>query len=173
MKTMAPPPAKLFGHYAGGVTRLVAYAADVTIAWFSFAIGAAATVAVLQLLLGSRVELSDAGPIGGTVLLVLWYFLYFFVPWSLSGKTPGMSLLGIRVVSRDGMPVTRTAAALRTLSLPLGILTLGLGYAGIVFGREHRALQDVIARTAVVYDWDARAARVRVLARNPMLTPEP
>jgi len=170
MTTAIPPSGRLFGHYAGGVTRLLAYGADVTIAWFSFAIGAAATVAVLQLLIGSRVELSDAGPIGGSIMLVLWYFLYFFVPWSLSGKTPGMALLGIRVVTRAGEPLGRGAAALRTLSLPLGILTLGLGYAGIVFGREHRALQDVIARTAVVYDWDARAARIRFLARHPLGT---
>jgi phage shock protein PspC (stress-responsive transcriptional regulator) len=33
-------------------------------------------------------------------------------------------------------------------------------------GREHRALHDVIAGTAVVYGWDARAARLRFLARE-------
>ena len=32
--------------------------------------------------------------------------------------------------------------------------------------REHRALYDVIAGTAVVYAWDARAARFRYLARQ-------
>ena len=32
--------------------------------------------------------------------------------------------------------------------------------------REHRALHDLIAGTAVVYAWDARAARLRFLARE-------
>jgi hypothetical protein len=34
--------------------------------------------------------------------------------------------------------------------------------------RERRALQDLIADTAVVYAWDARAARLRILARAPV-----
>jgi hypothetical protein len=32
--------------------------------------------------------------------------------------------------------------------------------------REHRALHDLIAGTAVIYSWDARAARLRFLARE-------
>ncbi|MGH3277214.1 MAG: hypothetical protein ACRDNZ_23155, partial [Streptosporangiaceae bacterium] len=32
--------------------------------------------------------------------------------------------------------------------------------------REHRALHDLIAGTAVIYAWDARAARLRFLARQ-------
>jgi len=32
--------------------------------------------------------------------------------------------------------------------------------------RERRALHDLIAGTAVVYAWDARAARLRFLARQ-------
>jgi len=42
---------------------------------------------------------------------------------------------------------------------------------GIVIGREHRALQDVLAGSAVVYDWDARTARLRFLARRPRTVP--
>jgi hypothetical protein len=55
---------------------------------------------------------------------------------------------------------------LRTLALPLSFLTLGLGFVGIVTNREHRALHDRIAGSTVVYDWDARAARLRFLARH-------
>jgi hypothetical protein len=36
--------------------------------------------------------------------------------------------------------------------------------------REHRALHDLIAGTAVVYSWDARAARLRFLAREAEMT---
>jgi hypothetical protein len=35
-----------------------------------------------------------------------------------------------------------------------------------VYQHERRALNDFIAGTAVVYDWDARAARLRWMARK-------
>jgi hypothetical protein len=54
----------------------------------------------------------------------------------------------------------------RSLTFPLGFLTLGLGFLGILVQREHRAVYDLIAGTAVVYAWDARAARLRFLARQ-------
>ena len=37
--------------------------------------------------------------------------------------------------------------------------------------REHRAPHDLIAGTAVIYAWDARAARLRFLARQAELAP--
>lgn len=44
--------------------------------------------------------------------------------------------------------------------------TFGMALLGILVQREHRALHDLIAGTAVVYAWDARAARLRWLARQ-------
>ena len=49
-----------------------------------------------------------------------------------------------------------------TLALPLSFLFLGLGFAGILLGDR----RDVIAGTAVIYSWDARAARLRFLSRG-------
>ena len=45
-------------------------------------------------------------------------------------------------------------------------LFLGIAFWGIIFQRERRALDDLIAGTAVVYSWDARAARLRWMART-------
>jgi uncharacterized RDD family membrane protein YckC len=58
---------------------------------------------------------------------------------------------------------------LRALVFPLSFLLLGLGFLGILVQRERRALHDLIAGTAVVYSWDARAARLRFLAREAEL----
>jgi hypothetical protein len=55
---------------------------------------------------------------------------------------------------------------LRTLGLGLTLLTLGIGFLGIIFQRQRRALNDYVAGTAVVYSWDARAARLRWIVRN-------
>jgi len=69
-------------------------------------------------------------------------------------------------VTTAGAPISGRQAVLRTVGLGLTLLTLGIGFLGIVFQRERRALDDFIAGTAVVYDWDARAARLRWMARQ-------
>ena len=59
----------------------------------------------------------------------------------------------------------------RALVFPLSFLLFGLGFLGILVQREHRALHDLIAGTVVIYAWDARAARLRFLARQAELAP--
>ena len=83
-----------------------------------------------------------------------------------------MAVLGIRVVKADGTTLPPSRAVVRTLAFPLSFLLCGLGFLGILVGREHRALHDVIAGSAVIYAWDARAARLRFLARQAELTAE-
>jgi uncharacterized RDD family membrane protein YckC len=55
-------------------------------------------------------------------------------------------------------------------AVTVSFLLFGLGFVGIVVQRERRALYDLIAGTAVVYAWDARAARLRFLAREAELS---
>ena len=57
-------------------------------------------------------------------------------------------------------------AVVRTLALPLSFLFLGLRFAGILLGDRRRALHDMIAGTAVIYSWGARAARLWFLSRG-------
>lgn len=153
------------GHYAGALTRLVAFVCDWLTAGALFTVGVAFLRFVVE-----TISLHHWSPGHYPVVLgaafVLWLFVWFAYPWSMSGKSLGMAVLGLRVVRADGSPADAKHAALRTITLPLGFLTLGIGFLGILFGREHRALYDRIAGTAVVYDWDARAARYRFLARQ-------
>ena len=153
------------GHYAGALTRLVAFVCDWLTAGALFTVGVAFLRFVVE-----TISLHHWSPGHYPVVLgaafVVWLFVWFAYPWSMSGKSLGMAVLGLRVVRADGSPVGAKHAALRTITLPLGFLTLGIGFLGILFGREHRALYDRIAGTAVVYDWDARAARYRFLARQ-------
>ena len=83
---------------------------------------------------------------------------------NIGGKTFGMALLGLRVVRRDGGMAGPRRAVVRTLVFPLSFLLCGLGFTGILLGNQRRALHDLIARTAVVYAWDARTAHLRFLA---------
>ena len=87
----------------------------------------------------------------------------FAYSWAASGRTAGMALFGVRVVRDDGTDASGRRAVVRTLAFPLSFLFLGLGFAGILVGGRRRALHDVIAGTAVIYSWDAKAARLRFL----------
>ncbi|HMJ03827.1 MAG TPA: RDD family protein [Conexibacter sp.] len=149
------------GHYAGPVSRLLAYAAD------TFLIGVLYTAGLALL----RFAIEAATPwtldVEGAIFAVgavAWAGLYWGSSWTGFARSPGMSLLGLRIVRADGTPLDRRHALLRLLAYPLGFLTLGLGFLGIVFGRTRQALYDHLADTAVVYDWDAEAARLRALA---------
>lgn len=153
------------GHYAGAATRLAAFAIDQGAATAIFAVASAVLTWAITLVTAGEVHWEPATWITG-VTYVVWLFLYYAYPWSVSGKTLGMALVGIRVVRADGSSAGARNAVVRTLALPLSFLTLGLGFLPIVVGRERRALHDVIAGTAVVYAWDARAARLRFLARQ-------
>ena len=70
-----------------------------------------------------------------------------------------MSVLGIKVVEREGPPVRPSHAAIRALVLPISIATV-VGMLGVVFDARQRALHDVAAKTAVVYDWGDRPAEL-------------
>ncbi|MGP0109323.1 MAG: RDD family protein [Acidimicrobiales bacterium] len=153
------------GHYAGAVTRLVAFGADVGASWGLFTVGAAALTFSIQLVTGAKFSLTGH-QLASLIALAVWEFLYFAYQWSLGGKTIGMAVLGIRVVRTDGMPIGPRQAVVRTLTLPLSFLLLGLGFIGILLNRDRHALHDRLAGTVVVYSWDARAARLRWLARQ-------
>jgi uncharacterized RDD family membrane protein YckC len=77
-----------------------------------------------------------------------------------------MATVGIRVVGAHGEPIGWGRAVVRTVTFPLAVVTLGLGFAIILVQRERRSIYDLIADTAVVYSWDAHGARLRRLARN-------
>lgn len=153
------------GNYAGAVTRLAAFVLDQAIVTTVYAFGVAALLWVLNLIFGSDLGSDSFTGLAG-IVFIFWWLLYYSYPWAVSGKTPGMATLGIRVVRADGSPATAKNAILRAMGLPLSFLTLGIGFLPIIFARRRRALQDKIGGTAVVYSWDARGARLRFLARQ-------
>jgi uncharacterized RDD family membrane protein YckC len=153
------------GHYAGAVSRLVAFAADIGASWGLYLLFSALLDFAVRLVSGHSYTLTNHR-IAAFSVLGVWLFLYFSYQWAVSGKTLGMALFGIQVVTAEGGPITPRQAVLRTIGLALTLLTLGIGFLGIVYQRERRALDDFVAGTAVVYDWDAKAARLRWLARG-------
>lgn len=170
MKQREPEPS-LLGHYAGPATRAAAYFVDMAISLGAFALVISVTLFLLNLTVQTDLSQSSGPAWLWATLLLLWEWLYFGGSWAASGKTSGMALLGLRVVARDGAPLDPWRGILRAPYLLASFFTFGLGFVGIVIGREHRALQDVLAGSVVAYDWDARTARLRFLARRHPETP--
>ena len=158
------------GNYAGAVSRLVAFAADIGISWGLYSLGVAGVTLFTSLVSGHSFS-NAKHRLLALVVVVVWEFIYFTYQWAVSGKTLGMAIFGIKVVSAEGAPIGFKAATIRTITLPISIFFFGIGLIGIIVQRERRAFHDLCAHTCVVYAWDARAARLRWLAKNDPATP--
>jgi uncharacterized RDD family membrane protein YckC len=158
------------GHYGGPVARLLAFVVDSLVVTLAYT-GAGATLDWLARILFDRSVVGRVSPWVSAVLLATWLLVYFFGCVAVAGRTPGQALVGLRIVTRDGDTLSPLAALVRTLCMPVSFLLLGLGLVGIVIGREHRALHDVVAGSAVVVDFGDRPAELpgplsRFLARQ-------
>jgi uncharacterized RDD family membrane protein YckC len=144
------------GHYAGAVSRATATALDLLLIATTFTIG----LAGVNLLTTSFWGVSVRRALPATIAVVVLAFCYVFGFLAIAGRTPGQGIVGLRVVRSDGSPI-RAGNALRwVVAFPFSVVPAGLGFVPIVFHREHRALHDLIAGTAVVYDWGERPAEL-------------
>jgi uncharacterized RDD family membrane protein YckC len=166
-----PPPAPLSappnmrGDYAGFASRFIAFVFDCVLSIAVFELVLAAISFAASVLTGTSIHF-NRGYLWVVLAFFAWEFVYYAYFWTASGKTPGMVIIGVQVVGQDGSHVGTQRGLVRTLAFPLSFLLLGLGFLGILLGRDRRALHDLIAGTAVVYAWDAREARLRSLARE-------
>jgi uncharacterized RDD family membrane protein YckC len=76
--------------------------------------------------------------------------LYHLIGWRLRGQTIGKWLLGIRVVSLGGGPLTLGQSFSRVVGYFLSALPLDLGFLWIL-GPERRGFHDYFAKTEVIY----------------------
>ncbi|TNM47236.1 RDD family protein [Nocardioides albidus] len=146
------------GRYAGPVSRAAAIAIDVAVVLATYSLG----VGLAGFLMEALFDVSIAEGTGtvASVVLIGWGASYVAAATAVAGRTVGKAIVGLKVVSRDGQPLRPSAAVLRVLVFPLSTSLLGLGLLLVVQRRDHRALHDLIARTAVVYDWGDRPAQL-------------
>jgi uncharacterized RDD family membrane protein YckC len=139
----------LQGRPAGLITRAIANVVDLGIV-FAVIAGTYVVWAGLKLL---RQGASFTRPTPGFVAAFLFgtfiHVVYFAGAWTVSGRTYGDQLMGLRVVDRNGHTLGFGFALLRAVLCVL--FPLGLLWSGV--SREHRSLQDLIVRTSVIHDW--------------------
>jgi len=150
-----PAEARAIQHTHAGLVSRVA-AASVDLAFVSVAVGGVVLARsvwryffggsnVIELQWPSQLTLAA---LGGVVLC-----LYLTWGWARTGRTLGKRVLGLALTRITGERVGWPIAALRAISYV--VFPLGLLWSGI--STSNRSLQDLVFRTAVVYDW--RGAR--------------
>ncbi len=82
----------------------------------------------------------------GQAILAILYFTYF---WATTGRTFGEQMLGLRVVREDGSHVRGGRAFARSVLT----VVFAIGVLWVLVSKRNAAIQDLICRTAVVYDW--------------------
>jgi uncharacterized RDD family membrane protein YckC len=153
----------LRGHYAGFVTRLMAFLVDITIVSAIYSLIAVATQAIGGFFQRDvAVMISEESWLGlltsaAAAIFPLIYNVFF---WSLTGQTPGKAVMGIRVYTANGDPITPRRAILRYIAYWLSAALLFAGFLLALVDNRRRTLHDKLTGTVVVYDWEARVHKI-------------
>ena len=152
----------LQGQRAGIVSRGLAFAADIGIAFLIYVLIGGAFSVLWDLLSSNKVDIPQL-PGWANALAIFWILvIYLALGWGSTGRTIGKQLMGLRVVRSDGRSLTPRQAFVRALFC-------AAFYPGLLLAlvdRRNRSVQDVACRTVVVYDWIPEAARPRRLAAD-------
>ncbi|HET7554716.1 MAG TPA: RDD family protein [Gaiellaceae bacterium] len=136
--------------FAGVASRGLALVVDGLLAQAAFLVAAASVGLVLGLAGGLRPGWLEGTLAGGGWLLVVG--AYFALFWAGTGQTPGMRLLGVRVLAPSGETPSLRRAVVRAVGLVLAIIPLGAGFLPALVDSRRRALPDYLAGTSVTYE---------------------
>ena len=135
---------------AGLVTRALAIGADGALVAAAFF----AATAIFDFAVSAFAEFDRSTTFAivlGTVFLVSLSAGYLFFFWTLTGQTPGMRFLGVRLDDYDGTPhLSPRTATKRLFGLVVAVLPLGAGFLPVLWSDRRRGLHDRIARTEVI-----------------------
>ncbi len=142
--------------YGGLAARGVAILADALLVHVVFLV-AAASIALIESLVGAF----HSGWLTGSLLGAAWavvVVVYFVLFWSVTGQTPGMRLMALRVLTGSGAPPSIWRALVRFAALIVAIIPFFAGFVPVLFDDRRRALQDYVAGTTVVAERSSAAA---------------
>jgi uncharacterized RDD family membrane protein YckC len=144
------------GEYAGIVSRGIAFFIDAAVVVVLCTVGFEFAVTVLSTIGVAHASVTfSANAIGFLIGVPIVFVAYCAASWVLIGRTPGMFLLGVRVVRPDGHSPRTGRSVVRALAYWIsGILMLG--FIWIMFDKRRQGFHDKIAGTFVVYDWRGR-----------------
>jgi uncharacterized RDD family membrane protein YckC len=135
--------------HAGFLSRALAYVIDGVFVNLGFT----ALIALVTLVDNAFGGGADGGSsfaiaVGSTAWVAIGSS-YLVLFWALAGQTPGMRFVGVRL-SSGRLPLRRGFR--RLLGLYLSVVTLGIGFLGVVFRETRRGWEDRFAGVDVLYD---------------------
>jgi uncharacterized RDD family membrane protein YckC len=137
--------------YAGIVTRAVAFVVDLLVLNGILFGGALAVGLVIEAFGKFSVHLDLGGALLAAAVWSLACATYFTAWWSLTGQTPGMRALGIKVLTVTGDRLPARRGLLRVIGMAIAAIPFFAGYLLILVRDRRQGLHDLIARTQVVY----------------------
>lgn len=143
---------ELQGLRAGFVSRILALAIDFAVLIvIGFLIDGFIAV-ILWVTTGRPFSLLHPSHILWDIVAFVVASAYFGYSWSTTGRTVGEQVFGLRTV---GLRRPRLEAA---LAYPRGAITVifPIGLLWIIVSSTNSSIQDLIFRSAVVYDWSYR-----------------
>jgi uncharacterized RDD family membrane protein YckC len=144
----------LQGRTAGFVTRLFAYVADIVVLAGIIALGG--WIAVLIDTVFEKMGLNPNVDIASIyVFLIPWIMgFYFVVFWSLTGRTIGKWIMGLKVIRADGQPPTIGRSFIRFIGYGVSAIVFWMGYFWVLIDSDRQGWHDHMAKTWVVYDYE-------------------
>jgi uncharacterized RDD family membrane protein YckC len=143
------------GQRAGLVTRFVASAIDGLIVLAVVLAGYGAIAVAAFLVKGRNFVFPDTSLVFNMATTFAVLVVYLSLAWAINGRTYGAHVMGLRVVSDSGARLRPPRAVIRGAFCAL--FPIGLFWAAV--SRRNQSLQDLVLRTAVVYDWQPRGTR--------------
>ena len=143
------------GHTAGLVTRFTAAVIDALVVGAVLLMGYASLAIFLFILDPRSFSFPETSLLLSLTSAFVTLVVYLTAAWSISGRTYGCHLMGLRVVNYRGQRLRPVGALLRAVLC--AIFPIGLLWCA--WSRANRSVQDVLLRTTVIYDWQPRIPR--------------
>jgi uncharacterized RDD family membrane protein YckC len=110
-----------------------------------------AVLALVASLVGGDLQFETLGRILAAIAWAAVVGFYFVLFWSTTGQTPGMRLMGLRVLDPSGGHPGLVRSMVRLIGLVLCIIPLFAGFLTVLVDDRRRAVLDMLAGTVVVY----------------------
>ncbi len=139
---------------AGFLRRALAFVIDLVVMQFLyFILYVAGVLGASRSTEWERVAGVIASPVLAIYFIAAWFFLfvgYFSFFHACGGQTPAKMLIRIKVVTREGTPLSHAQSIFRTLAYVLSSFFFGFGFLISLIERKKRGLHDLLTRSQVV-----------------------
>jgi uncharacterized RDD family membrane protein YckC len=148
------------GRPAGLMSRSIAATIDLLIVVLALVAIYVGWSGLLFLLRPERFKFPEPSIVLGLAAGFVVLTLYLTAGWTMTGRTYGNHLMGLRVVNHRGKVMRLPRALLRSLLYVL----FPIGLLWVAMSARNKSLQDIVLGTSVMYDWHSADPQRRTRA---------